>query len=131
MNDLSICVKDWVVRTENQGEESVIRAFTSLVRTFELSYSAFSQNRLMHDYNVVPTIQRIHLAFGTRGRKFLLEYAAHPRSYSPQLVELALIFQGFSSLMGLDLVIYWEILFINQSWFNSLVPFWSLVFPLA
>lgn len=94
------------MRTENQGEESVIWAFTSLVRTFELSDSAFSQNRLMHDYNVVPTIQRIHLVFGTRGRKFLLEYAAHPRSYSQQRVELALIFQGFSSLMGLDLVIY-------------------------
>lgn len=32
MNDLGTCVKDWVVRTENQGEESVIRAFTSLVK---------------------------------------------------------------------------------------------------
>ena len=57
------------MRTENQGEESVIRAFTSLVRTFELSDSAFSQNRLMHGYNVVPTIQRIHLAFGTNYSK--------------------------------------------------------------
>ena len=70
MDALSICVKDWVVRTENQGEESVIGAFTSLIRTFELSNSAFSQNRLMHDYDVVRTIQRIHMAF--EAEKFCL-----------------------------------------------------------